>query len=65
MENEIKINILELASDLADRDIELFYKYSDIYDDSDAEVVRHTEYGQEVFDELYDKYYGIILSCKV
>lgn len=61
----VTINILELASKLAEQ--ELFYTWHEdilIYEVSDEET-RYTEEAQPLFDELYDKYYYIIEQCKI
>ena len=57
----VTINILELASELADHEVQEHFKYSSIpvYDEDDDEI-RYSNEAQEVFDELYDKYYAII-----
>ena len=57
----VTINILELASELADHEVQEHFKYSSIpiYDEDEDEI-RYSDEAQEVFDELYDKYYAII-----
>jgi hypothetical protein len=57
----VTINILELASELADHEVQEHFKYSSIpvYDEDEYEI-RYSDEAQEVFDELYDKYYAII-----
>lgn len=55
------VNIIELASELADE--ELNEKYGDKYmlyiDDGDGGT-EYTEDAQKLFDSIYDKYYGWI-----
>jgi hypothetical protein len=63
-EHDILINVVELASLLAEKDLEQFYSNVDIYDTSDDEIISFTDEGQDIFNELYDKYYTIILNCK-
>lgn len=63
MTNQL-INVVELATYLAEQDLEQFYSATDVYDTSDEDVVKYTDEGQEIFDELYDKYYSIILNCR-
>jgi hypothetical protein len=57
----VTINIVELASELADHEVQEHFKYSSIpvYDEDEFEI-RYTDEAQEIFDELYDKYYAII-----
>lgn len=66
MENAIvKINVLELASELASK--ELFEGWSSsmpIYADEDANVLTYTDEAQDVFNDLYDYYLDKILQCK-
>jgi hypothetical protein len=60
----ITINILELASELAHED--LLNNWRDsliIYEDRETET-GYTEEAQDVFNDLYDKYYTIIEQCK-
>jgi hypothetical protein len=51
------INIVELASELAEE--ELNEKYGDVrlYEDDGDGGTKYTEKAQEVFDTIYDKYY--------
>lgn len=58
----VTINILELASELAQADLELHMSYGAMYKD-DGSVMTYTEEAQDEFNELYDKYYSIIESC--
>lgn len=66
---EIKINIVELASELAN---DAVYEYliseylsqSAIYKE-ESDVVEYTEYGQKIFDQWYDYYYNIINKYKI
>ena len=59
----VEINILELASELADSELRSFFQ-GDI-DIEDNETIQYTEEAQEVFDELYDKYYSMIDNLKI
>lgn len=61
MENQL-INVVELTNYLVQTDIELFYDYGTMYSGGDSS--KYSEEGQEIFDELYNKYYSIILNCK-
>ena len=58
----VQVNILELASELAQADLELHMKFGAIYKD-DGSVTTYTDEAQDEFNELYDKYYTIIESC--
>jgi len=65
-EHEVLINVVELASELADAS--LISNWSDsiqIFQDEEAEVLEYTEEAQDVFNELYDNFYNVILNCKV
>jgi hypothetical protein len=58
---DVKINILELASELAE--LEMVEKYADsieIYSDEDDDCIVYTDSAQLLFNELYDKYYSLI-----
>lgn len=60
----VTINILELASELAEA--ELFDNWSDsikIYNEDDDET-KYTDEAQDVFNDLYDKYYSVIERFK-
>jgi hypothetical protein len=61
----ITINIVELASELAD--MELYDNWHDsikIYHE-DKDEIKYTSEAQDVFDDLYDKYYSIIDNIKI
>jgi hypothetical protein len=60
----VTINILELASELAQADLELHMSYGAMYKD-DGSVMTYTDEAQDEFNELYDKYYTIIESCTI
>lgn len=57
---EITINILELASELAHRDLLLNYRDSigRIYEDEHE--TQYTDEAQDIFNYLYDDYIGFI-----
>lgn len=54
------VNIVELASELAEE--ELNEKFGDImlYEDDGEDGTRYTEKAQPLFDSIYDKYYAWI-----
>lgn len=63
---EIRVNILELASELAHQ--ELVKDYSDsivIYEDDLAGIKHYTEEAQDLFNDLYDKYFTFIEQFKI
>lgn len=62
---EIKINILELASELAHQ--KLMNEWSEsikIYKD-DQDCTYYTEEAQDVFNEFYDDYLTLIETTKI
>lgn len=66
MNENIEINKLELASELAH--IKLVDNWSDsikIYEDEDATVLNYTDEAQDIFNELYDDYLNLIETCIV
>ena len=64
MEN-ITINKLELASELADRELQSEWRDSiKIWKDETACITVYTEEAQDIFNELYDEYLSLIESCK-
>lgn len=62
----VTINIIELASELAEKELEKHFEYSsiEIYEE-DEDGTTYTEEAQQVFDELYDKYYSLIDNLKI
>lgn len=63
---EIKINILELACELAYRDlVRMVENESDLFEDPTSGITNYTEDAQEEFNELYDYYYTIIEKNKL
>ena len=66
MNENIEINKLELASELAH--IKLLDNWSEsikIYEDENATVLNYTDEAQDIFNELYDYYLDLIESCKI
>jgi hypothetical protein len=63
---ELTINTIELASELADMELRKNWDYrlGEIDIDREFEVC-YTDEAQDVFDELYDKYLGMIENCSV
>jgi hypothetical protein len=60
----VTVNIVELASELAHADLELHMSHGAMYKD-DGSVITYTEEAQDEFNELYDKYYSIVESCRI
>lgn len=58
----VTINIIELASELADMELNKYFEYSSnaIYVENDDEITTYTEEAQDIFNDLYDKYYSMI-----
>ena len=63
----VTINILELASELASYELE--EKYSEdinlVYIDLDNGDTCYTKEAQEIFNDLYDKFYAVIESYSI
>ncbi len=64
---EIKINSIELASKLADDELndnwdELMQ--GDLYIEDEDEI-RYSEEAQDIFDSLYDKYLSMIMQSEI
>jgi hypothetical protein len=57
------INITELASELADRELRSFFNGE--IDIETEDEVKYTEEAQDVFNELYDEFYTLIENCKL
>ncbi len=66
MENSIvSINILELASELAEETMERNRKTGEVNTVEDEHgCIVYTDEAQDIFNELYDVYYDLILKCK-
>lgn len=59
------INAVELASELATKELHENWEDSvDIYEE-DANETRFTEEAQEIFNSLYDMYYEMIENTKI
>ena len=61
---DIKVNILELASELAHKELIEKWDYRDkeIEIEQDG-VINYSEEAQDIFNRLYDEYYTIIEQC--
>ena len=60
----VTVNILELASDLASNELETLFKDGAVIYSEDEGTFIYTDEAQDVFNELYDKYYAIIDQIK-
>ncbi len=62
----VTVNILELASELAHNELEsVFNEVGVVIYNEDEDTFVYTDEAQEVFNELYDKYYTIIEHLKI
>ena len=62
---DITINKLELASELAHKELEENWSDSiDIWEDETAISTVYTEEAQDIFNEYYVNYLTLIESCK-
>jgi len=59
----VTINIVELASELADKDLESHFGQKR-WIESDDELI-YTEESQDLFNEYYDYYFDIIEQLKI
>lgn len=59
---DVTINIVELSSELADREMRSFFNGE--IDIETEDEVRYTEEAQDVFNEIYDEFYTLIENCK-
>ena len=65
-ENIVTINQLELASELANYDLEQKWATSIIlYKDEDSDCLEYTDEAQDIFNDLYYKYLNIINNYKI
>ena len=62
----IKINILEVASELAHKEVEKAFNFNPqmIFDWVSDEESRYTNDAQEIFNQYYDEYYDFLLKLK-
>lgn len=63
----VKINIIELASELADLELAKHFEYSSIcvWQEDESECLVYTDEAQDVFNDLYDKFYSLIDRLKI
>jgi hypothetical protein len=63
--DDVTINIIELASELAH--MKLINEWNEsikIYEDEEASITVYTDEAQDIFNELYDDYTDLILTTK-
>lgn len=60
----ITINIVELASELASQELHDNWKDSIFIYKEEGDEVRYTDEAQDIFNDLYEKYYSIIENAK-
>ena len=61
----IKINIIEVASELAQN--ELLENWGDslnIYNETDETETTYTDEAQDIFNDLYDKYFNFLYNLQ-
>ena len=61
----VTINIVELASELASFELEENWGNTIVLWEEDEDETRYTEVAQDVFNDLYDKYYSLIENYKL
>jgi hypothetical protein len=65
IETIIKINVLEVASELANHELEENWRDTiKIYEDDQAGITVYTDEAQDIFNELYDKYSNFLYALK-
>jgi len=64
--DNVKVNILELASELAHKELVSNWSESiQIFVDENADELTYTEEAQDIFNELYDEYYTLIEKMSI
>ena len=59
----IKINVIEVASELAEKEmIKYFSDDLELYSDEDEYCIVYTDEAQELFDQFYDKYFDLLYN---
>jgi hypothetical protein len=62
----VTINIIELASELANMELENNWMDSiKVWVEDDDGDLAYTEEAQDIFNDLYDKYYSVIENTKI
>lgn len=62
----VSVNILELASELADMELKLVWGETrkGLYEDEESCITTYSDEAQDLFNDLYDKYYSLIDSIQ-
>jgi len=62
----VSVNILELASELADMELKLVWGETrkGLYEDEESCITTYSDEAQDIFNDLYDKYYSLIESIQ-
>ena len=61
----IKINIIEVASELAEKEmIKYFSDDLELYSDEDEYCIVYTDEAQDLFNTLYDKYFDLLYNLQ-
>ena len=62
----VTINIIELASELANMELENNWMDSiKVWVEDDDGNISYTDEAQDIFNDLYDKYYSVIENTKI
>ena len=61
----IKINLIEVASELAELELVKDNPKLETYEDDDEGGSRYTEKAQDIFNDLYDKYTNFLENLQV
>jgi hypothetical protein len=64
MEDIVKINKIELASELAHDRLVREFPNIKIYEEEEAGITTYTEEAQDLFNDFYDEYLTLIESIK-
>jgi type I site-specific restriction endonuclease len=62
----IRINILEVASELANKEVEKHFNFdsSKIYNSVTDTMTEYTEEAQDIFNQFYDEFYDLLWDLK-
>jgi hypothetical protein len=61
----ITVNIVELAAELAQNELEKNTELTEIWINDGNDCLIYSEPAQDIFNNLYDEYYFIIEKCKI
>jgi len=60
----ITVNIVELASELAQNELEKNTELTEIWINDGNDSLIYSGPAQDIFNDLYDEYYSLIEKCK-